>query len=82
MEEYAYIMRAVAALAAAFTIGFGALGPAIAQGLTASKACENIGKYPESANDIRNAMFLGLVFPETLVIFCLLIAGAILFFFR
>jgi F-type H+-transporting ATPase subunit c len=71
-------VRAYAYIAAAIVVSVGTLGPAIAQGLIGSKACENIGKYPESAGNIRTALIMSMVFPETLSLFAMIIAGAIL----
>ncbi len=75
MEDY---VKAVAYIAAAFVVAVGTFGPAIAQGLIGSKACENVGKYPESAGNIRMAMMIAMVFPETLSLFAMLIAIIIL----
>jgi F-type H+-transporting ATPase subunit c len=43
------------------------------------KACENIGKYPESASKIRTAMILSLGIVETGSIWVLLTAGGLLY---
>lgn len=75
-------VRAYAYIAAAIVVSVGTLGPAIAQGLIGSKACENIGKYPESANNIRFTLIMSMVFPETLSLFSMIIAGAILLISR
>ena len=48
MENIINYTKAAAALGAAFAIGIGTIGPALAQGMVGSKACENIGKYPEA----------------------------------
>lgn len=78
MEEYAHIAKAASFIGAAFIMGIGIMGPAIAQGLIGSRACENIGKYPESAGDIRVTMLIALALVETGLIFLLLIAGALI----
>ena len=41
------------------------LGPSFGQGAIGMKACENLGKYPESANKIRTLMFLAMGVIET-----------------
>lgn len=66
-------------LGAAFAIGIGTIGPALGQGLVASKACENIGKYPESAGKIRAAMMLGMAIIETSPIYVLAICLLLIF---
>jgi F-type H+-transporting ATPase subunit c len=75
-------VRAYAYIAAAIVVSFGTFGPAMAQGLIGSRACENIGKYPESANNIRFTLIMSMVFPETLSLFAMIIAGAILLLSR
>ena len=65
---------------AAVAMGLGSLGPALGQGMIAMKACENIGKYPESANKIRSTMIFALIIVESSSIYCLLISGALLIF--
>lgn len=71
-------VRAVAYIATAIVVAFGTMGPAIAQGLIGSKACENVGKYAESYGNIFNTMILGMVFPETIALFATLMGVAIL----
>lgn len=73
-----FIAKAAAFIGAALAMGVGSVSPAYGQGVVGAKACENIGKYPESARDIRNAMFLAMGMIETSAIYALLIAGGIL----
>ncbi len=75
-----FYAKAAAFIGAAITMGFGSLGPALGQGLIGMKACENIGKYPESAGAVRTAMMLAMMLVETSAIYCLLISGALLIF--
>lgn len=72
------IAKAAACIGAAVTMGLGAVGPSIGQGLIAMKACENIGKYPESANQIRTTMLIAISMVETVAIYSLLVAGGLL----
>jgi len=74
-----FYAKAAAFIGAAITMGFGSLGPAIGQGLIGMKACENIGKYPESANKIRTAMVLSLAIVESSAVYCLIISGGLLY---
>ncbi len=67
-------------IASALTLAIGTIGPALAQGMIASKACENFGKYPESQTKLRNVMLMGLAFTESGLVYCLLISGVILYF--
>ena len=60
-------------------IAIGALGPALAMGMIASKGLEAIGRNPETENAIRNTMVLALSFAESLAIFSLVVALIIKF---
>lgn len=77
--EGIFYAKAAAFIAAALVMGLGSIGPAIGQGLIGMKACENIGKYPENANNIRNAMIIALALVETCALYCLLIALALIY---
>lgn len=79
MEDITQYAHAVAYISAAITIGLGTLGPALGQGMTGSKACESIGKNPESAGSVRTAMVIALVALETLAIYAFLIALLLVF---
>lgn len=72
------MLNGVLALAAAIAIGLATIGPAFAQGNTASKAMDAIARQPEAAGDIRTTLILSLAFMEALTIFGLLIAFMIL----
>ena len=60
-------------------IALGALGPAIAMGIIASKGLEAIGRNPETENAVRNTMVLALAFVESLAIFSLVVSLIIKF---
>ena len=66
------------ALAAAFCMAVSTIGPALAQGKTASKAMEAIARQPEAAGQIRSAMILALGLMEALTIYGLLIGFMLL----
>lgn len=80
--EGIYYAKAAAFLGAAIAMGVGSIGPALGQGLIAMKACESIGKYPESAGKIRTTMFLAMGLVETSAIYALMVAGALILFNR
>lgn len=81
MEEINYA-KVAAFLGAAFAMGIGTIGPALGQGLVASKAVENMGKYPEMSNKIRTTMFLALGIIETSAIYAFVIAMVLILFVR
>ena len=62
------------ALAIAFMMGLCVCGPAIAQGLVASKPMESMARQPEIAGQLRSSMILALGVIESLTIYGLLIA--------
>lgn len=72
-----FYAKAAAFIGAAITMGFGSFGPAVGQGIIAMKACENIGKYPESGNQIKTTMMIAMAIVESSAIYCLLISGAL-----
>lgn len=81
MEDmYIAYIKIAAFIGAAFAMGIGTIGPAIGQGMIGSKACENIGKYPESSGQIRTTMFLGMGIVETSAIYAFLISLFLIFF--
>lgn len=73
METLAYA-KAAAYIGAAIAMGVGAIGPALGQGLVGMKACETIGKHPESAGNIRMTMMIAMGLVETSAIYCFIIA--------
>lgn len=66
-------------IAAALAICLGALGPALAIGMLASKAMEAIGRNPEAAGSILTNMILAIAFAEAIAIYALVVALAIKF---
>ncbi len=79
--ERIYLAKAIAYFAAAFAMSVGTIGPALGQGMIGKQACESIGKYPESASDIRFAMMMAMGFVESSAVYNLMVAMLIIFFF-
>lgn len=69
----AFDPETMATLVKGATIAIGGMGPAIAIGMTASKAMESIGRNPESADKIFVPMLLGMAFAEAIAIYALVI---------
>jgi F-type H+-transporting ATPase subunit c len=69
------------AIASAFGMGLAAAGCGYAQSRVAGAACEGMARNPGAADPIRAAMFLGLVFIETLALFTLVIIFTMIFRF-
>lgn len=68
------LAKVAAYTGAAFVMGVGSIGPALAQGMIGKAACESIGKYPDSAREIRAAMMLAIGIVESSAVYCLIIA--------
>ena len=64
-------------MAKALAIAVGGFAPALAIGMTASKAMESIGRNPESASKILVPMLLSCAFAEAIAIYALVIAFSI-----
>lgn len=69
----------VAMLAAAFAVGMGAIGPALAEGRAVAAALDAIARQPDAAGVISRTLFVGLAMIETMAIYALVIALLILF---
>jgi F-type H+-transporting ATPase subunit c len=67
------------AFAAAFTIAFGAIAPAMAIGWLAGKALDAIGRNPEAASKIQSTMILAVAFAEAIAVYALVVALIIMF---
>lgn len=80
MEEMMFYAKAAAYVGAAVAMGFGSIGPALGQGMIGAKACENIGKYPESSGQIRTTMMIAMGIVESSAIYAFIIALFLLFF--
>ena len=79
MEYNAYFLKACCAIAAAFCMGIGSIGPALGEGNAVGKALEGMARQPEAAGDLRTNMILGCAITETTGIYALVIALLILF---
>ena len=73
------IMTAGKAIGAGLCMGIGAIGPGIGEGNAVAKACEAIGRQPESKGDVTGTMILGCALAETTGIYGLVVALILLF---
>jgi len=74
MVEGIFYVKAAAFVSAALVMGIGSIGPALGQGLIGMRACENLGKYPQSAKDIKTLMLLAMTITETVAIYAFVVA--------
>ncbi|HOD86907.1 MAG TPA: ATP synthase F0 subunit C [bacterium] len=72
-------MEAAKYIGAGLAMGLGAIGPAIGEGIAASKALEAIGRNPEANGKIAPLMFVAMAITESTGIYSLVIALIILF---
>ncbi len=79
MEDMMVYAKVAALLGGALCMAIGTIAPAIGQGMTVSKAIENIGKYPESASKISFLAYAGLAVIETSAIYALVISLVLIF---
>lgn len=66
-------------IAAGIAIALGAIGPALGEGMIASKAMEAIGRNPEAGGKITPLMFASMAVTESTGIYALVVALIILF---
>ena len=55
------------------------IGPGIGEGNAVAKACEAIGRQPESKGDVTSTMITGCIIAETTGLYGLLIAFLLIF---
>ncbi len=79
MEIAVAIILGCCALGAGVCMGIGAIGPGIGEGTAVSKACEAIGRQPESKGDVTSTMIMGCAIAETTGIYALVIAILLIF---
>jgi len=73
------LIQIVSIFSAAFAVGLGAIGPALAEGRAVASALDAIARQPEAAGTISRTLFVGLAMIETMAIYCLVIALLLLF---
>lgn len=61
-------------LGAGLAMGLAVFGAGQGQGRAASSALDGMARNPQASGDIRTAMLLALAFPESLVLFSLVIS--------
>ncbi len=77
--EGVHVVQAAALLGAGLSMGLGAIGPGVGEGLVASKACEAIGRNPGEAGLLTRTMLVGQAVSESTGIYSLVVALLLLF---
>ena len=55
------------------------IGPGIGEGNAVAKACEAIGRQPESKSDVTSTMIMGCAIAETTGLYALIVAILLIF---
>ena len=79
MELAIGIILGCCALGAGICMGIGAIGPGIGEGHAVAKACEAIGRQPESKGAVTTTMLMGCAVAETTGLYALVIAILLIF---
>lgn len=72
--------KAAALIGAGLCMGVGSLGPSLGQGFIGGKACEAMGRKPESAGVIFKALITAIAVTESSAIYAFVIAIVLIFF--
>lgn len=70
---------ALTALGAGLSIGLGAIGAGIGQGMAVGKALEAMARQPEMSGKLQVNMFIGLAIIESLAIYALVVSLILLY---
>jgi F-type H+-transporting ATPase subunit c len=73
------LVRAAAMLGAGISMGIGAFGPGVGEGMVAAKACEAIGRNPREAGLLTRTMLVGQAVSESTGIYALVVALLLIF---
>jgi F-type H+-transporting ATPase subunit c len=73
-------MIAVASIVVAgFTISFGCLGPALAEGRAVGTALSALAQQPDASATITRTLFVGLAMIESTAIYCFVVSMILVF---
>ncbi|MBC3764459.1 F0F1 ATP synthase subunit C [Neptunicella marina] len=78
MDSLTYI-SVVSIITAGITIGFGALGPAFAEGRAVASALTALAQQPDASATITRTLFVGLAMIESTAIYCFVVSMIVLF---
>lgn len=66
-------------ITAGITIGMGAIGPALAEGMAAGRALTAIAQQPDESGTISRTLFVSLAMIESTAIYCLIVSMILIF---
>jgi F-type H+-transporting ATPase subunit c len=66
-------------ITAGFSIGIGAIGPALGEGRAVAQALNSIAQQPDEKSTITRTLFVGLAMIESTAIYCFVVSMILLF---
>jgi len=78
LDTLAYVAFA-SIISAGVTMGLGALGPAIGEGMAVKQAVAAIAQQPDEKNTITRTLFVSLAMIESIAIYCFVISMILIF---
>ncbi len=73
------IIALASIVTAGITTGFGALGPALAEGRSVATALRSLAQQPDASATITRTLFVGLAMIESTAIYCLVVSMILIF---
>lgn len=73
------IIAAISIFTAGLTVSFGAVGPALGEGRTASSALVAMAQQPDASPTISRTLFVSLAMIESTAIYCFVVAMILIF---
>jgi F-type H+-transporting ATPase subunit c len=73
------IIAVISIITAGITIGFGAIGPAFAEGRAVANALIALAQQPDASSTITRTLFVGLAMIESTAIYCFVVTMILLF---
>ena len=73
------IIAVASIVVAGITIGFGTMGPALAEGRAVATALTSLAQQPDASKTITRTLFVGLAMIESLAIYCFVVSMILIF---
>ncbi|PWJ09788.1 F0F1 ATP synthase subunit C [Jannaschia seohaensis] len=75
----ATVIAGISIVTAGLTIAIGSIGPALAEGRTASQALQALAQQPDAASTITRTLFVSLAMIESTAIYCFVVSMILIF---
>ena len=73
------IIAVASIVIAGITTGFGAMGPALAEGRAVATALTSLAQQPDASATITRTLFVGLAMIESIAIYCFVVSMILIF---